>query len=149
MGIDVESMRRWAGVLTARTRLSVEGLQDALVSSDFIKTDLDFRRVHLVKAVDGSEVRISGELCLQGVRYLSMLQQREAWDSRYTAREVWNLLGKGEEVEEISVPPLAGEVIEMNPVTAEGIVDEVLEEERVQEYAWRSAVYKQQLQGRK
>lgn len=147
--IDVESMRRWAGVLTAKTRLGVEDLVSALVSSDFIMTDLDYRRVHFVQAVDGSEVRISGELCLQGARYLSMLQQREAWDSRYTAREVWGVLGQGEDIEGVEVPLLEGHAVTMDRVVAQQVVDEVLEEERVQEYAWRSAVYKQQLQGRK
>lgn len=142
--IDVESMRRWAGVLTAKTRLGVEDLTNALVKSDFIMTDLDYRRVHLVKAADGSEVRISGELALQGVRYLSMIRQRDSWDTRYTAREVWAHLGQGEGIEGVTVPLLAGEVIEMDPAVAQGIVDQVLEAERVQEMEWRSEVYRAQ-----
>jgi hypothetical protein len=144
MMIDVESMRRWAGVLTAKTRLDVESLQDALVSSDFVGALLDFRRVHLVKAVDGTEVRISSELTLQMVRYLSMIRQQPAWDTTRTAREVWHLLGKGEEVEGVTVPALTGRAVTMDRVVAQQVVDEVLEEERVRERDWRSAVYQAQ-----
>lgn len=149
MGIDVESMRRWAGVLTAKTRLGVEDLTNALVKSDFVGALLDYRRVHFIQGADGQEHRISSELCLQMVRYLQMIRQQPAWDTRYTAREVWDRLGRGEPVEGVTVPPLAGHAVGLDRVVAQQVVDDVLEEERVQEYAWRSAVYKQQLQGRK
>ncbi|MGP5636238.1 hypothetical protein ACTXOW_06950 [Corynebacterium variabile] len=144
MGIDLESVRRWAGVLTAKTRLDVESLQDALVSSDFVGALLDFRRVHLVKAVDGTEVRISSELTLQMVRYLAMIRQQPAWDTTRTAREVWAHLGQGEEVSGVTVPPLKGRAVTMDRVVAQGIVDEVLDEERTQECVWRAEVYRQQ-----
>ena len=149
MGIDLESIRRWAGVLTAKTRLDVESLQDALVGSDFVGALLDYRRVHLIRAVDGTEVRVSSELTLQMVRYLSMIRQQPAWDATLTAREVWGALGQGEEVEGVTVPVLTGHALQMDRVVAQQVVDETLEEERVRERDWRAEVYRQQREARK
>ncbi|AGP30100.1 hypothetical protein [Corynebacterium terpenotabidum] len=142
--IDLESIRRWAPLLVARTRLEAPDLQSTLVKSDFVGALLDYRKVHFIQGADGQEHRISSELCLQMVRYLQMIRQQPAWDTTRTAREVWNLLGKGETVEGVEVPVLSGHALQMDRVVTQGIVDEVLEEERVRERTWRSEVYQAQ-----
>lgn len=142
--IDLESIRRWAPLLVARTRLEAQDLQSALVKSDFVGALLDYRRVHFIQGADGQEHRISSELTLQMVRYLQMIRQQPAWDATLTAREVWNHLGQGEDIEGVEVPVLTGHALQMDRVVAQQVVDEVLEEERVRERDWRSAVYQAQ-----